>query len=226
MARLNKEFLTNEVEGEISIEPIPSGNYLMCLTDSELRESKSGDEYLWCEFTLLEDPYRGRKIFNNLNLYHPNSTAREIAERELKSLCLATGIDHLKDTDDLVDIPVIGKVKVRPADGTYDASNTVSGFKEQEEGDSPRKKKATAPSKNPAKGPAEAPTRKAAKPVPVEEDEEDYEDEEEILEEVAYPKTRKRVVEEEPEIVSSKKKVARGPEENEGKPATPSKKPW
>ena len=58
-----------------------------------------------------------------------NPVAVEIAEQQLSAICHSTGVIQLQDSSQLHGIPLDIKVKVRAADGTYEASNELSGFR-------------------------------------------------------------------------------------------------
>ncbi len=60
--------------------------------------------------------FQGRKIFERLNLESTNDQAKNIAERTLKKICEAVGKTTVKDLDELMGIPFIGHVIVKPSD--------------------------------------------------------------------------------------------------------------
>jgi len=123
-------FDANSVEPSQSREPIPSGWYKCVITASEQKDSKKGPgrKYLKLEIQVIEGEYQGRKVFDNLNLKNPNQTAVEIAQRTLSSICRAVGVMTPLYSSELHDKPMMVKVSVKPADGTYDASNEVKEY--------------------------------------------------------------------------------------------------
>jgi hypothetical protein len=118
-------------------DPIPAGRYNVIITDSDLCVTKAGDgQYIKLTFKVLEGDFAGRLIWSNLNIDNPNEKAVEIAQRELAAICNAIGIPAIEnDTAELHGIPLSGMVKVKPEQGGYPASNTISGFKAAVEGD-------------------------------------------------------------------------------------------
>ena len=112
MAFLGQTFNPNTVEPSQSMEPVPAGDYKLALTDSEPVETKNRDgKYLKCEYVVLEGPSKGRKIFQNLNLWNKNVTASEIAWRQLGDLCRACGISRdIKDSTELHNIPFMASL--------------------------------------------------------------------------------------------------------------------
>lgn len=120
-----------------SFEPLPAGNYLLEVEESELRKSKAGNDMLHLCFAVADGQHVGRKIFSNLNIGHPSQKVRDIALQSLASLCKAAGIAEIQNDTDLIGKRVIGRVKVRPAQNGYEASNDVSMFSAPTTGNAP-----------------------------------------------------------------------------------------
>lgn len=111
---------------------LPSGEYLMAVTDSEMKETKGGTgQYLQMTFTVLQsaiEEHLNRKVFVRLNLINTNPTAVEIAQRELSAICHATGVMKLQDSTQLHDLPLCCKVMHIPAKGEFQESNKISKY--------------------------------------------------------------------------------------------------
>ena len=128
MAQLN--FNAAAVQPASAFGPIPAGWYPAQITESEMKPTKNGDgAYLSLTFTILGGQYANRKIFGRLNLQNRNPVAVEIAEQQLSAICHATGVIQLQDSSQLHGIPLDIKIKVRAEDGTYEATNELSGFR-------------------------------------------------------------------------------------------------
>lgn len=128
MVELN--FDANTVEPQGTYELIDAGWYRAYISASEQKPTKSGNgSYVSLRFTLLDEGVAGRTLFTNLNLQNPNEKAVEIAYKQLSSICHATGVIQVSDTAELHDKPLQIKVKVRSAQGQYDAQNEINGFK-------------------------------------------------------------------------------------------------
>ena len=56
----------------------------------------------------------------------------DIAKKDLAAICRAVGVMSPKASEELHDKPLMIKVKVRPAQGEYEASNDVGGYKTDE----------------------------------------------------------------------------------------------
>lgn len=122
-------FNANEVKPMESRDVIPAGTYSAVITDSEMKATKSaGGERLNLTFQIIEGEHEGRKVWAGLNLKNSNPKAEEIAMRELSSICRAIGVITPRQSQDLHDKPMKIKVKVRPADGQYQASNEINGY--------------------------------------------------------------------------------------------------
>lgn len=124
-----KGFNAAEVEPQGSYDPIPAGWYDVMITDSEMKQTKSGSgEYLQLRLDVISGEHEGRVVFDRLNLVNDNTTAVEIAQRTLSAICRAVGVMTPQDSADLHDKPLRAKVAIRPAGNGYDASNEVKGY--------------------------------------------------------------------------------------------------
>ena len=109
--------------------PVPKGDYQGIAIESEMKSTKAGTgNYLSIVWELIDDEYQGRKLFSNINLDNPNPKAVEIAQRELSSICRATGVLRPKDSEELHNIPVMLKVGVEKRKDTEEFSNRIKGY--------------------------------------------------------------------------------------------------
>lgn len=123
-----QQFDATQVEPNAAYEPMPAGYYPMMITDSEMKDSQSGGQYLKLTVEVCDGPMKGRKVFTNLNLVNSNQQAVDIARRDLSAICHAVNVLQPQDTQELHYKPFVGKVKVRPAQNGYDASNEMNGY--------------------------------------------------------------------------------------------------
>lgn len=124
-------FDATQVAPQESLSPIPAGTYLAHIIDSEVRPLKSGmGQALALTFEVLDGPYRGRKVFTQLNVQHRGSPdAERIAQAQLSALCHATGVLKLSDSTQLHMRPVRIRVKIRKDEtGQYGDRNEVTGY--------------------------------------------------------------------------------------------------
>lgn len=123
-----QQFDANQVEPNAAYEPMAAGFYPMMITDSEMKDSKSGGQYLKLTIEVCDGKMKGRKVFSNLNLVNSNQQAVDIARRDLSAICHAVNVLTPQDTQELHYKPFVGKVKVSPAQNGYDASNDMAGY--------------------------------------------------------------------------------------------------
>lgn len=111
-------------------EPLPVGDYLAMIVNSEEKQTKAGTgSYLKLEFEIVGEGHKGRKLWVNLNLNNPSQDAVRIAQGELSSICKAVGILNPKDSVDLHNIPMLVKVGIEVRKDTGEPQNRVKGFK-------------------------------------------------------------------------------------------------
>ena len=123
-------FNAEEVEPSSSFDPIPSGWYQAIISNSEMKETRDGyGEYLSLTLQIIEGQYENRLVFARLNLKNANDKAVDIARKDLAAICRAVGVMSPQASEELHDIPLMIKVKVRPASGDYEASNDIGGYK-------------------------------------------------------------------------------------------------
>lgn len=121
-------FDASAIEPSTSYDLLPAGTYTAMITASEMKPTKTGGERLNLTFQVAEGEHQGRLVWAGLNLKNSNEQAVQIAMRELSAICRAVGVLTPKASSELHDKPLKIKVKVRPAQNGYDASNEVSGY--------------------------------------------------------------------------------------------------
>lgn len=122
----------DNIDPNQSFDPLPPSKYAMRVTATESKPTKAGDgAYMQVELEIDENhhpEHKGRKVWDRLNLWNKNTTAAEIAQRQLKALVLACGLHSVADSSELHGHTVLVKIKVRPANAGYDATNEVAGY--------------------------------------------------------------------------------------------------
>lgn len=129
-------FDANTVAPQPAIEAIPAGWYNVAMTDGEIKPTNDGSGQRFAfELTVLDGEYKGRKIFDGLNLVNSNPQAVQIAQGQLSAICHATQTIVISDARQLFNKPFAAKVsyeaaRVDPSDGkSYDAQNRFKGAK-------------------------------------------------------------------------------------------------
>jgi hypothetical protein len=126
------DFDTGSVEKrENTYELLPAGFYTAQITESEIVPLKSGNgQALKLTFEVLQDGYRGRKVWARLNVRHTNQETERIAQQQLRELCESIGLARFRDTSELHNKPMQIKVKIRKDEkGQYEDQNDVNGFR-------------------------------------------------------------------------------------------------
>lgn len=113
--------------------PLPEARYTFLIKNAHLKNSKSGNTMANIQLEVLSDFRKGAAIFKDFNIYHPSEAAQRIAREELAKLCIAIGIEDLKDLSELNDKIVDGDVfhdKYIKKDGTEEFSCKIKKFYE------------------------------------------------------------------------------------------------
>ena len=127
MAQFN--FDASTVAPQASTGPLPAGVYLAHIVESDVQPLKSGNgEGLKLTFEVIDGQFKGRKVYENLNIRHTNEDTQRIAQSQLSALCHAVNVIKLMDTAALHFKPVRINVTVREAVGQYKASNNIKGY--------------------------------------------------------------------------------------------------
>jgi hypothetical protein len=121
-------FDATQIDPSNDFEHVPADRYKAEITDSAMLDnSKATGEYLKLEFTILDGPYAGRKLWTQLNLVNPSPQAVEIAKRDLSAICRATGKLRVQDSSELHNIPLEINVKVKTTK-EYGPQNIIRGY--------------------------------------------------------------------------------------------------
>lgn len=122
-------FNAENVEPNAPREPVPAGWYKAVISATEEKPTKAQTgSYLQLSVEIIEGEHAGRKVIDRLNLKNPNTTAVEIAQRTLSSICRAVGVMTPRSSEDLMDKPMMIKVKVKPGDANYGPSNEIDDY--------------------------------------------------------------------------------------------------
>jgi len=107
---------------------LPAGEYRAAIVNSEMKMTKSGNgKYLKLEIEILDGKYKGRKLWDNLNIHNANDTAMQIARATLSSICRAIGNMEPKDSTELHNKPMLIHV-VQQDDPQYGKQNKIRNY--------------------------------------------------------------------------------------------------
>ncbi|MBO0129140.1 DUF669 domain-containing protein [Agrobacterium burrii] len=138
---------------------LPNGDYQLEISASEIKEKNKDtrDHAINLSVTidvLAPDELKGRKVFNNYNLQHPNPQTQEIGQRQFACLLRSLGLNEApEDSDELHFISFMARIgmgkdsKEKNADGTpkYAARNELKKYYYPDEGNLPEPKVDAAP---------------------------------------------------------------------------------
>jgi len=140
------EFNANEVEpADNDFSPLPAGDYKVIITQTEDKVTSDNprNKYLSITFDLADEgKYKGRKIFENLNLWRDGTRETDpktvsIAQQNLSAICRAVGKMKIKDTQELCGKPILVTLKITPASGNYGAGNRITKYQSINGGNTP-----------------------------------------------------------------------------------------
>ena len=126
-----------------SFEALPSAWYpIQMIEGLETPSSKNkANTYYAAIFEVVDGPFKGRRLFTNFNFVNTNEKAVEIAYDHLDQIMSAVGVLKITDMSQLFNKPLMGKVKLVPAemedDGVsikYDPKNELKAYKPLESG--------------------------------------------------------------------------------------------
>lgn len=136
---------------------IPKGTWVPVVLDkSEIKETKKihpdghpMGRYISAEFVVIDGPYEGRRIFENINFENRNpepasngkgtkgEQTEKIAERFLSSLAVAIGVLRFSDTSELEGQPTMAKLSIEEGRGDFPAKNKITEFKARDGASAP-----------------------------------------------------------------------------------------
>lgn len=135
MGNLNFDATDVEPADGGSYEPLPKGDYLMFVKDSEVLPTKAGTgTILKLTMEIASGLYENRLIFQNLNIANPNETAQKIGLGQLSALCRAIGKMQVQDSKELHFVKFNAAVDVETQTGTdsngkpYGPRNVIKKF--------------------------------------------------------------------------------------------------
>lgn len=124
------QFNATNIDPNPRFDPLPAGDYNVIITESEIKPTRDGaGQYLQLKLEVQGGEFAGRILFDRLNLWNNNRQAQEIAQRTLSQICHAVGQLQVNDSQELHYKPLVATVKIRQAQGNYDASNEIKGYK-------------------------------------------------------------------------------------------------
>jgi len=121
-------FNAANIEPQSTPDPLPAGDYIVVITESEEKRTKKGDgSYLELTVQVVDGQHTGRLLWARLNLQNANPVAVKIAQEELSAICRAVGVMTPRHSNELHGKPLLAKVKLRTTD-TGNLANEIKGW--------------------------------------------------------------------------------------------------
>jgi hypothetical protein len=125
MAILGTMIDTAVVEPAGEYSPLPPGEYIVVVTESEVKpNSKGTGTIVKIKMQVIDGQHKGRTLYDNINITNPSAQAQSIGQSQLAAIAKACGVAKLLDTAQLHGKPI--KVKVENEPDNRDPSKTRS----------------------------------------------------------------------------------------------------
>ena len=121
---LGQPFDPTQQEASVAWEPLVPGWYNAFIEKEEIKETRARDGHLlnlW--FSIIDGPYKNRKVFTNINLANPSAKCVAIGKADLTALTQSLNIPLLQDTAQLIN----GSVQIRVI--IKKDQNEIKGYK-------------------------------------------------------------------------------------------------
>lgn len=115
MAKLG--FNVSEVPEDPMFSPLPKGQYKVMIVDDEVKTSNAGNELIALTIEVIEGDFKGRKLWENLNLNCGNAVAVNMAMQTCKKIGEAIGNVNVQDTSEMLNKPLLIEVGIKAKDG-------------------------------------------------------------------------------------------------------------
>lgn len=114
------------------MDALPTGWYEALADQSDIKPTKSGDggAYLEVRFNITAPQnYAGRKVYARFTIRNSNPVAQDIGFKQLSAFCHAVGFLQVEHSEQLHNRPLKLRVKLKPADGQYEAGNDIAAYR-------------------------------------------------------------------------------------------------
>lgn len=152
---LNDIDLTNvEVSEPQEFMALPAGKYRVIVSEAEYKQTAAGNGHrIALQLTILSGEFKGRKLFEGLNVDNPNEVAEQIGKQRLAEICDAIHIarNALTDVSQIEGNTLIASVtRSASSDPKYGDSNGHQNGVAKFEADTIAKPADSAPAPTPA----------------------------------------------------------------------------
>lgn len=117
-------------ETKVDSNVLPAGKYVASVTNAEVKDTKDGSgQYINAEFSIIDEDFKGRKVFQMFNIKNRNEQAVTIGMSQLKSLMLAAGASSfaLNTVSELCGLCC--QITLKVEEDSYGKKNKITSFK-------------------------------------------------------------------------------------------------
>jgi hypothetical protein len=119
--------LTNDVLPSNTVLPV--GKYNAVCDEAIVKSTRDGSgEYISARFNVIDEEFKGRKVFTMFNIKNKNEQAVTIGRQQLKAFMKAACVEdyNLKSVSELEGLRVKLTLKIKTDD--YGEKNTISAY--------------------------------------------------------------------------------------------------
>lgn len=101
MAQFGQTFYTAQLPKENTREALPAGEYIAVLRKAELKTNDKGNQYINCQFKVVDGQHKGGVFFDIINIANSSEQAVEIGLARLNTLLTIGGLSGCGSTEEL-----------------------------------------------------------------------------------------------------------------------------
>ena len=110
--------------------PIPAGIYSVLIKEAVLEPNSQGTgQIIKAQLAVIDGEYKDRVVYTNFNVMNQSEKAQEIGQKQFSALLHAIDVLQIADTAEIVNKPLKIRVKIKAADGEYEARNEVTAYR-------------------------------------------------------------------------------------------------
>ena len=122
-----------KVEPNEPASAVPKGEYQVIIVESAQKPTSKGDgSLLSMVLQIVEGQFKGRKLYDRLNLWNKNEQAAKIAQGTLSAICRAVNVLTPRNSEELHNRTLTAVVDVSEYQGKL--RNEVKGYKPKQTG--------------------------------------------------------------------------------------------
>jgi hypothetical protein len=126
-------FDASRIEPNEPASAVPKGEYQVIIVESEKKPTSKGDgSLLNMVLQIVEGQFKGRKLYDRLNLWNKNEQATKIAQGTLSAICRAVNVLTPHTSEQLHNRTLTAVVDVSEYQGKL--RNEVKGYKPKQTG--------------------------------------------------------------------------------------------